>query len=265
MENVPQNGDAAKVRQLVVRLPWLREMPACFDSLKMELPGLCRLWPGLGEIPAGNWHEPANYPLKPDIAQKYLADLEALDADALACARNLGLVTENAKTAGNLAEMADLAAFASGGDTHESGIGDEIALVQAHKTLIWIWLAQGRAAEIASLAESFGQKAARFSDILAEGEENPAPAPVGEIGLDEKIMPSWQAVFLNAMRFLPQDAAIFAEGPMRSALLERETFEPAPEFGNGIGKALLPLWRVAGSRRLAPLFQRSALVYTYLA
>lgn len=263
MENIPPNGESAKSGLLVVRLPWLREMPACFGSGKYEMSGLCRLWPGLNNIPAGYWHKPDNYPLEPEIAQKFLADLEDLDADELAYAQNLGIAVENARNASAMAEMADLSAFANG-NPHNSDVGEELALLQAHKALIWIWLAQGRAAEIANLAESFGQKAAQFSGILAEGEDTPPAMPDAGISLDENIMPSWQTVFLNAVRFLPPDAAIFAEGPMRADLLERENFEPAPEFGEGICHTQLPLWKIVGNRRLPALFERTIRVFTFI-
>lgn len=250
---------------LVVRLPYLREMPAGFGGLARGIRGLCRLWPGLPDMPAGDWFCPAGLPLEPGLAKKYLEDLESLGADDLATAQNQALATENARLANQLCEMDELAGFEKDGIFTRSRKTEDIILAQAHKTLLWIWLAQTRACEIASLAENFGQSAAAFSDILAAGEEIMPPRLDGALGLDESILPSWQTVFLNAVLFLPQEAVIFAEGPMRGDLLERENFRPSPEFGESLCEATLPVHQIVAiaEQRLPKALCRPVRVITF--
>lgn len=264
MENSSPNGENVKAKHLIVRLPWLCEMPEVLATSKYEMAGLCRLWPGLPDMPSGSWHRPANFPIKPEHAQKYLADLASLEVMDLAYAQNLDLAADNLKQANNLAEMAELACFEQEGKAKSSKINEDLALIQAHKTLLWIWLSQNRACEIAKLTQIFSQKADSFSAILAEGEETIPPKLDGQISIDEAIFPSWQTVFLNAMRFLDPEITIFAEGSMRLDLLERENFQPAKEYGERITTVTLPLWRVVGNRRLAQNFARDIKIITFM-
>lgn len=265
MKSTP-DGTSANQAGIVVRLPYLRTMPAAFGSLTHKIPGLCRLWPGLPEMPLEDWFCPDGLPLEPDLAQKYLADLENLDANDLACVQNQALAEENARALDNLSEMDELAAFEQAGIFAKSRKEENLALVQAHKTLLWIWLAQKRAGEIARLAQNFGQSAAIFSNIMAEGEDCPPPGLDGSISLDESILPSWKTVFLNAALFLPEGAIVFAEGPMRADLLEREIFGPAPEFGKNIGAATLPAYSIveAEKSRLPAALNRMFRVITFI-
>lgn len=264
--NSTPDGELTTSQNLVVRLPYLREMPAGFGGLAKGIQGLCRLWPGLPDRPAGGWFCPPGLPLEPGLAKKYLADLEYLGADDLATAQNQALAAENARLANQLSEMDELAGFEKDGIFAKSGKGEDLLLAQAHKTLLWIWLAQTRACEIARLAANFAQSATAFSAILAEGEEIAPPRLEGCIGLDEGILPSWQTVFLNAALFLPLEAIIFAEGPMRADLLERENFEPAPEFGGAICEATLPIHRIVAiaEKRLPKALSRSIRVITHI-
>ena len=264
MNSTPE-GELTTSPNLVVRLPYLREMPEGFDCLASGIRGLCRLWPGFPDMPAGDWFCPACLPMEPNLAKKYLADLESLGADDLATAQNQALATENARLANQLCEMDELAGFEKDGIFARTRKNEDLVLAQAHKTLLWIWLAQTRACEIARLAENFGQSAAAFSDVLAEGEEITPPGLDGGISLDESILPSWQTVFLNAALFLPQEAVIFAEGPMRADLLERENFRPSPEFGESICEATLPVHQIAAiaEQRLPKALSRPVRVIVF--
>lgn len=206
----------------IIRLPYLlpgteeRGLPAGLRPLY--------LWPGMPEVPSEGYLVPQNYPLSPLMARKFLTELEALDADLLSQTRNRAIARENNASRQRRQEMEDIAFFEKEGACGETGKQGEDLCLEAQKFLLWIWMAQSRALEIASLANKFGKSAAIFSQVLAEGEDA-IPSPLaGEIYLDAHIWPSWKSVLYNALFFVPPQTAIFTEGAMRSDMLETYDF-----------------------------------------
>lgn len=207
----------------VIRLPYLRGKMA-EKAFPANL-NVVRLWPGLPDAPENGWHKPRDYPLAPDMARKLLTELEALDVDYLQRAQNRAAVWENRCLRRDEEELEDLRIFECGETRPPNGKSDAPARLEAQKFLLWIWVAQGRAHEIAQLAEKFAQGAAEFTRALARGEDIPPEPCTGSLALDESIWPSWKSVLVNALYFLPEKTAVFVEGKMRGELMELFEFD----------------------------------------
>ena len=78
------------------------------------------------------------------------------------------------------------------------------------------------------------------------------------IALDTGLMPPWRLVTANALYFVPADAPLIAEGPMREDLLDILDFAPAPRWqrlleaapANAVAvEARAPGWQVLGHTR----------------
>lgn len=245
----------------LIRLPFLRDKRA-----EREYPpdmNVLRLWPGLPDAPESGWFKPVDYPLGPRKASRYLCELEGLDADFLRGAQNRALAGENKNSRRERDELEDLRHFEVGGETAVQGQREAAARLEAQKFLLWIWLAQGRAAEIALLAEKFAQSAAEFTRILAKGEDE-APEPLdGSLALDDSIWPSWQSVLTNALYFLPEGTAIFAEGQMRRELLQGLEFAETDCGGIYCSQAKVADLLEREERKLPPSHKRKLTVLVF--
>ena len=263
---------------LCLRLPFLRgPLPRGLDpdaASAPAWPGALRLWPGLPDelcgidaaSPAPDRHRPANYPFSPREAAACLADLRQMDMAALS-GLPLGVaVADNARNARRLAELAALKEL-DGRDgvapsAAEAARHDRLEREQAQKALLWLWLQEERLAELAELARNYARNANRLSAALGvEEDERPRGLPFldASIALDPALIPPWRLAAVNAAYFLPREAALAVEGPMRADLLERLDFSLAPHCAELLGcpperageivQARAPLWRALGHSR----------------
>ena len=88
------------------------------------------------------------------------------------------------------------------------------------------------------LARRYADNAGRLTAALGvEEDERPRGLPFlgASIALDPSLVPPWRLAAANAAYFLPGDAALAAEGPMRADLLERLDFSPAPHYAELLG------------------------------
>lgn len=256
---------------LCIRLPFLRgPLPPELDASVAAMPrapGALRLWPGHGapggEAPAG-WHWPSGYPFGMAEAAALLAAFAALDARDLAGERDAADRARQERRARELGEMADLAAFAQSPDEAADRHGDStarIAAEQAQKLLLWLWLQEGRLAELAELAAGCARGLGHLARGFGEGEGGePEPAPRdADVPLHPGLIPPWRVAVASAAPFLGGETVFFVEGPMRGELLDSLDFHPAPEWAGPLGcapedaerlvAAEAPLWRALGRAR----------------
>ena len=237
--------------------------------------GALRLWPGLPDAPA-NYFCPDKYPFSPREAQVCLGDLQQMGDAALS-----GLPVGAAAAAGNsraarrASEMALLKGLGSSdGDTAaalaaEAARKEQLALSQAQKALLWAWLQEERLVDLAELTTQFAQNAGGLTAALGidpDDLDGLAPdALTGDlvrlcspIALDASLVPPWRLVTANALYFVPADAPLIAEGPMREDLLELLDFVPAQRWqglleaapANAVAaEARAPGWQVLGHTR----------------
>lgn len=268
---------------LCLRLPFLRgPLPRGLDpdaSSAPAWPGALRLWPGLpdalciGDAPADAAagpnparYRPVDYPFSQREAAACLADLRQMDAAALSGLPLGAAVAGNARNARQLAELAALQELDGRNGpapaAAESARRERLGREQAQKALLWLWLQEERLAELADLARRYADNAGRLTAALGvEEDESPRLLPFGgaSIALDPALVPPWRLAAVNAAHFLPGDAAVAAEGPMRADLLERLDFSPAPHYAALLGcpeerageivRARAPLWRALGHSR----------------
>ena len=250
--------------------------PATGAESAPQWSGALRLWPGLPDAPA-NYFCPDKYPFSPREAKACLGDLQQMGDAALS-----GLPVGAAAAAGNsraarrASEMALIKGLdSSGGDTAaalaaEAARKEQLALSQAQKALLWAWQQEETFAELAELTASFAHNAGGLTAALGvdpdEDLDGLAPdALTGDlvrlgspIALDTGLMPPWRLVTANALYFVPADAPLIAEGPMREDLLDILDFAPAPRWQrlleaapvNAVAvEARAPGWQVLGHTR----------------
>ena len=277
---------------LCLRLPFLRgplprgldrsaSGPDGIDTADAPLwPGALRLWPGLPDdpgFPAAGWYRPANYPFNEREAVACLADLRRMDVAALSGLPVGAAAADNARAARWMAEMAVVEGLGGLAGTDSPDAAKRAALQaaeaarrerlereQAQKTLLWLWLQEERLAELDELARRYATNAGSLTAALGvEEDEGPRGLPFlgAPIVLDPALVPPWRLAAANAAYFLPEDAALAVEGPMREDLLERLEFSPAPRRAELLGcpadrageivEARAPLWRALGHSRPA--------------
>ena len=250
--------------------------PATGAESAPQWSGALRLWPGLPDAPA-NYFCPDKYPFSPREAKACLGDLQQMGEAALS-----GLPVGAAAAAGNsraarrASEMALIKGLdSSGGDTAaalaaEAARKEQLALSQAQKALLWAWLQEETFAELAELTASFAHNAGGLTAALGvdpdEDLDGFTPdALTGDlvrlgspIALDTSLVPPWRLVTANALYFVPADAPLIAEGPMREDLLDILDFAPAPRWQrlleaapvNAVAvEARAPGWQVLGHTR----------------
>ena len=238
--------------------------------------GALRLWPGLPDAPA-DYFCPDKYPFSPREAQACLGDLQQMGDAALS-----GLPVGTAAAAGNsrAARRASEMALIKGLDNSDGNTAaalaaeaarkEQLALSQAQKTLLWTWLQEERLAELAELTARFAHNAGGLTAALGvdadEDLDGLAPdALTGDlvrlsspIALDAGLVPPWRLVTANALYFVPADAALIIEGPMREDLLDILDFVPAPNrqglLAGAVARAVAvearaPGWKVLGHTR----------------
>ncbi|WP_022656538.1 hypothetical protein [uncultured Desulfovibrio sp.] len=264
---------------LCLKLPFLRgPLPRGLapDSFPAPAwPGALRLWPGLPDdlcavddaaAPVHSRYRPSNYPFSEREAAVCLADLRQMDVTALSGMPLGAAAAGNARNARQHAELAALKDLdrlgGAASPATEAACRERLEREQAQKTLLWLWLQEERLAELAELARRYADNANRLAAALSvEGDEYPCGLPFlgASIALDPSLVPPWRLAAANAAYFLPEDAALAAEGPMRADLLERLDFSPAPRYAKLLGctaehadeivEARAPLWRALGHSR----------------
>ena len=250
--------------------------PATGAESAPQWSGALRLWPGLPDAPA-NYFCPDKYPFSPREAQACLGDLQQMGDAALS-----GLPVGAAAAAGNsrAARRASEMALIKGLDSSdgnpaaalaaEAARKEQLALSQAQKALLWAWLQEGTFAELAELTTRFAHDAGGLTAALGvdpdEDLDGFTPdALTGDlvrlgspIALDTSLVPPWRLVTANALYFVPADAPLIAEGPMREDLLELLDFVPAQRWqglleaapANAVAvEARAPGWQVLGHTR----------------
>lgn len=250
--------------------------PATGAESAPQWSGALRLWPGLPDAPA-NYFCPDKYPFSPREAQACLGDLQQMGDAALS-----GLPVGAAAAAGNsraarrASEMALIKGLdSSDGNTAaalaaEAARKEQLALSQAQKALLWAWLQEGTFAELAELTTRFAHDAGGLTAALGvdpdEDLDGFTPdALTGDlvrlgspIALDTSLVPPWRLVTANALYFVPADAPLVVEGPMRDDLLDLLDFAPAQRWqgllenapANAVAvEARAPGWQVLGHTR----------------
>ena len=250
--------------------------PATGAESAPQWSGALRLWPGLPDAPA-NYFCPDKYPFSPREAQACLGDLQQMGDAALS-----GLPVGAAAAAGNsrAARRASEMALIKGLDSSdgnpaaalaaEAARKEQLALSQAQKALLWAWLQEGTFAELAELTTRFAHDAGGLTAALGvdpdEDLDGFTPdALTGDlvrlgspIALDTSLVPPWRLVTANALYFVPADAPLFVEGPMRDDLLDLLDFAPAQRWqgllenapANAVAvEARAPGWQVLGHTR----------------
>ena len=251
---------------LCLRLPFLRgPLPRGLDrsasgpdsiaaAAAPLWPGALRLWPGLPDdpgFPAAGWYRPGNYPFNEREAVACLADLRRMDEAALSGLPLGATAADNARAARRMAEMAVVEGLGGLAGTDSPDAAKRAALQaaeaarrerlereQAQKTLLWLWLQEERLAELDELARRYATNAGSLTAALGvEEDEGPRGLPFlgAPIALDPALVPPWRLAAANAAYFLPEDAALAVEGPMREDLLERLEFRPAPQRADMLG------------------------------
>ena len=250
--------------------------PATGAESAPQWSGALRLWPGLPDAPA-NYFCPDKYPFSPREAQACLGDLQQMGDAALS-----GLPVGAAAAAGNsrAARRASEMALIKGLDSSdgnpaaalaaEAARKEQLALSQAQKALLWAWLQEGTFAELAELTTRFAHDAGGLTAALGvdpdEDLDGFTPdALTGDlvrlgspIALDTSLVPPWRLVTANALYFVPADAPLVVEGPMRDDLLDLLDFAPAQRWqgllenapANAVAvEARAPGWQVLGHTR----------------
>ena len=250
--------------------------PATGAESAPQWSGALRLWPGLPDAPA-NYFCPDKYPFSPREAQACLGDLQQMGDAALS-----GLPVGAAAAAGNsrAARRASEMALIKGLDSSdgnpaaalaaEAARKEQLALSQAQKALLWAWLQEGTFAELAELTTRFAHDAGGLTAALGvdpdEDLDGFTPdALTGDlvrlgspIALDTSLVPPWRLVTANALYFVPADAPLIVEGPMRDDLLDMLDFAPAQRWqglledapANAVVvEARAPGWQVLGHTR----------------
>ena len=250
--------------------------PATGAESAPQWSGALRLWPGLPDAPA-NYFCPDKYPFSPREAQACLGDLQQMGDAALS-----GLPVGAAAAAGNsrAARRASEMALIKGLDSSdgnpaaalaaEAARKEQLALSQAQKALLWAWLQEGTFAELAELTTRFAHDAGGLTAALGvdpdEDLDGFTPdALTGDlvrlgspIALDTSLVPPWRLVTANALYFVPADAPLVVEGPMRNDLLDLLDFAPAQRWqgllenapANAVAvEARAPGWQVLGHTR----------------
>lgn len=262
---------------LCLRLPFLRgPLPQGLDpdaASAPAWPGALRLWPGLPDdlcitpaAPAPARYRPTNYPFSRREAAACLADLRQMDMAALSGLPLGAAVTDNARHARRLAELAALKELdgldQAAPPAAAAARRERLEREQAQKVLLWLWLQEERLAELAELARRYADNAGRLSAALGAGEDDhpcALPFPGASITPDPALVPPWRPAAANAAYFLPGEVALAAEGPMRADLLEQLDFSPAPHYAALLGcppekageivQARAPIWRALGHSR----------------
>lgn len=208
---------------ICVRLPYLR----CKQKLPFRALRLC---PGLPDDKVCDLSYQPHYPYKPAQAAAILTDMRGYGADEL---RQMTTLETGMALQGELGlrnELHEIARFAGYATTHAEK--SELVARQAHKILLWRWLYEELHEEMAALESDYERKttelAACFQDENISAPEN----RLEHVGLPEA---GWRSVLANALVFLPDNVAIFAEGCMAEELLEMLDFQPAPEFAFRLG------------------------------
>ena len=250
--------------------------PATGAESAPQWSGALRLWPGLPDAPA-NYFCPDKYPFSPREAQACLGDLQQMGDAALS-----GLPVGAAAAAGNsrAARRASEMALIKGLDSSdgnpaaalaaEAARKEQLALSQAQKALLWAWLQEDTFAELAELTTRFAHDAGGLTAALGvdpdEDLDGFTPdALTGDlvrlgspIALDTSLVPPWRLVTANALYFVPADAPLVVEGPMRDDLLDLLDFAPAQRWqgllenapANAVAvEARAPGWQVLGHTR----------------
>ena len=250
--------------------------PKAGEGSAPQWSGALRLWPGLPDAPADCFC-PDKYPFSPREAQACLGDLQQMGAAALS-----GLPVGAAAAAGNsraarrASEMALIRGLdRSDGDTTaalaaEAARKEQLALSQAQKALLWAWLQEGELADLAELTASFAHNVGGLTAALGVDADDDLDgltpdALTGDlvrlgapIALDAGLVPPWRLVTANALYFVPADAPLIVEGPMREDMLDLLDFAPAPRWQGQLAGApanavavevRAPGWKVLGHTR----------------
>ena len=209
--------------------------------------GALRLWPGLPDAPAANYFCPDNYPFSPREAQACLGDLQQMGDAALSGLPIGATVAGNARAARRTSEMALLSGLEKSDGNAEAALAaeaarkEQIARTQAQKALLWVWQQEERLVELADLTARFAKNAGGLAASLGVDPDDDLAGMMPDtltgdlvrlgspIALDAGLVPPWRLVTANALYFLPPQAPIIIEGPMREDVLDLLDFAPAPE------------------------------------
>lgn len=248
---------------------------ACGD--RPDWPGVRNFWPGLPLVSAGSpdtdsLYQPDDLPFAPEIAKQCLAELRAMDVRLLQSlpAGNNALDTSRAlREQAEMAMLGDMGAALAGKSRADFEKRRQLEREQAQKTLLWLWLQEERLAELVEIAANYAERSRSFASVLgAEGEDSqPLPGWTSDwmtspITMDSSLVPPWRLAVNAAANFLPESVAIAVCDQMRSDVLERLAFQPAPEYagllsrqgarqvpGDEILAARAPVWQVTGNNR----------------
>lgn len=263
-------------------LPLLRGPlpPGLACGVRPDWPGARNFWPGLPIVSAGDpeadsVYLPEDLPFAPELAKQCLAELRAMDVRLLQSlpAGNNAIETSRAlREQAEMAMLADMGAALDGKSVADQEKRRQLEREQAQKTLLWLWLQEERLAELVEIAARYAERSRSFASVLgAEGEES-SPLPdwssdwmTSPIAMDSSLVPPWRLAVNAAALFLPASVAIAVCDQMRTDLLERLDFQPAPEYagllsrpgarqvpGSEILAARAPLWQVTGNSRPLP-------------
>ena len=237
--------------------------------------GALRLWPGLPDAPA-DYFCPDKYPFSPREAQACLGDLQQMGDAALSGLPVGAAAAGNARAARRASELALIKGLDSSDGNAAAALAaeaarkEQLALSQAQKALLWVWLQEERLTELAELTAQFAINAGGLTAALGvdpdEELEGLAPdALTGDlvrlgtpIALDAGLVPPWRLVTANALYFVPADAPLIVEGTMRDDLLDILEFAPAQHRqpllegapANAVAvEARAPGWQVLGHTR----------------
>ena len=231
----------------IIRFPALRgPLPGVRNQL--SAPWAMRLWPGLPAsfseqmasaaargvlpvetpAPCGPWWQPQGYPWTEEQAAACLDELRRMADAALAGCPVESLSVGQARNA-RLHDEAQLRdAFARGGEDAARAAAEAAEQAreaqQSQRLLLWCWLQEERVAELAALsAACAGPDGALDTALGLDGDDDLSALPPemrAPLAVDAGLLPDWRRVLHAALPFLPEDAALLAEGVMADDLLD---------------------------------------------
>lgn len=229
-------------KQLCIRLPLLHPRGGRTEPWAM------RLSCGAGD--GGEGFFCPDYPMTGAEAQSFLAGLRGLDArdlEGMRLAASRGLMARQVRKADEMAALASFSQSGSAGDSQQSAW--KAMLEHAQQLLLWCWLLEEKALEIAAM-EARCQEAGQ--SLLNGLWERPEPAAAQSVALDDRLLPPWRVCLANALLFLPGDAHILAEGALAEELAGRLEMRPCREvagaepYPGDMLAVRAPLWLVLG-------------------
>lgn len=277
----------------IIRFPALRgPLPGVRNQL--SAPWAMRLWPGLpasfsGQVapaaargvlpvetaaPCGPWYHPQDYPWTENQAAGCLDELRRMADAALAGCPVDSLSVGQARNARLHDETRLRDAFARGGEEAARAAAEAAEQAreaqQAQRLLLWCWLQEERLAELSALsAACAGADGALDAALGLDGDDDLSALPPemrAPLTVDAGLLPDWRRVLHAALPFLPEDAALLAEGVMAEALRDaladdiiplhaatsdsaQVLRETAGSDAERLGLLHQPIWRLLGRPR----------------